>query len=379
MIVSFDVFETVVVRALASPDGVFRRVAFRLIERGLLQPNEREEWVDLRYREEIRLWREQGSRFSLRDIYHGLQGMAASEKGAAVEIELAVEAELWRAVPGALARIEEERAKGNKIVFVSDGYFPEAFLKENLQGLLIARPEDEVFSSCERGAVKHDGTLYKKLREQFGEKWVRHYGNAQSADVLQAQWAGLQAVHLPDGELTPREQKSLKVFRKHRAADAGESIIGAARIARLNVAGKMNISQQPDAGRLRVLSGVGAPVFFLYAHWLVRQATRDKVKKLAFLSRDGFVLKQIFDKLKHEIQSVYVLVSRRAVRPSVFFEEDEKKFKSFFVEDPDLESILYEMDLSDEEKKQLILLSNNMLGGGFGIYSRRINRFAIFL
>lgn len=59
---------------------------------------------------------------------------------------------------------------------------------------------------------------------------------------------------------------------------------------------------------------VFGPLLFGFVKWLYTDAKKKKVEQILFLSRDGFVMKRLYDMLNLDIPSAYFEVSRRSLR-----------------------------------------------------------------
>jgi predicted HAD superfamily hydrolase len=65
-------------------------------------------------------------------------------------------------------------------------------------------------------------------------------------------------------------------------------------------------------------------IFLAFAHWILKEAQSRGIKRLAFLARDGEIVKKVFDHInKTDIESVYILASRRCVRVASMINRDD--------------------------------------------------------
>lgn len=319
--ISFDVFETVLVRPTATARGMFLRVAADLQAAGLIPAEARAASDFATRREEVdkQIWCKTAGHCELRMLYQALaldHGWKADQVEAAARTELAVELRDCVGVPSALARLQEMRRQGCRIVFISDTYLR----GKELQELLIAKEAymlgDRLYASSDHGVTKSSGDLFALVRRDIPGGWSEHLGNDQHSDVNMARRAGVTGVQLAAGNLNARERIALEEFRRQGLEELGDKLVGAARIARL----KAEVdSDRQVAARKTVLADVACPFFAAYALWIDRQLRDRVIDGVFFLARDGYLPKKFYDKIlsqKKRPSSVYLYASRAAWHPA---------------------------------------------------------------
>jgi predicted HAD superfamily hydrolase len=152
----FDVFDTVLTRAVGSPASVFLLLGRRLAQQAAISCTP-EAFARARIAAEQRLRSNVGvGRYTLREIY--------SELGAALQLaeptwkallreECALEAELARVVPEGRTGVEQARRHGERVVFVSDMYWPSCLIRKQLERHGLWKGGEACYVSCERGAT----------------------------------------------------------------------------------------------------------------------------------------------------------------------------------------------------------------------------------
>ncbi len=195
---SLDCFDTLLWRATHAPADVFAELAGP----GLRSRVYGEAFA--RQLQRVARWR---SEVELRDVYRQLQrGADGDSIEAAVREELDAEARHCYAFAPTVALMREARARGLRVVVVSDTYLREPELRA-----LIARAAgddvvaliDRIFCSCEHGVSKADG-LFRHVLDALAvpAASVLHIGDNAAADVAGAARHGVRALHLvqfPDG------------------------------------------------------------------------------------------------------------------------------------------------------------------------------------
>ncbi|GBU18986.1 MULTISPECIES: HAD family hydrolase [Methylobacterium] len=266
-VVSFDVFDTLFVRFVASPEDVFDLVGAR---HGL--PDFRRRRIAAQ-RDAFRVMRAAGRReIDLDGIYAFLSdlGVAAETlKRSEWEIEQAV----LRPNPEMLPVLAVARAAGKPCVLLSDMYLPRAFFEElcATHGLAFA----DLFVSSERQATKRDdGALFTLVAETLGVPPGRilHIGDNAESDVRQGRERGIETVHY--------------AATHPRPVPAGPGPAHA-------VAAGLGTYAGLDASRSlwwRVGFAAGAPATFALRRWLAEKAKADRLDLMLLLSRDGYGL-----------------------------------------------------------------------------------------
>jgi FMN phosphatase YigB (HAD superfamily) len=307
-IVSFDVFDTLLTRAVGAPSSLFLLLG-RLPEVTRMTNWTPEEFARLRIEAERRA-RSGRREITLHDIYSELGaglGLPAAQRQQLADCELALERRLSRALPKATSLLKAHEA--DRRVALSDMYLPAHFVTELLERQGFAELLDRVIVSSEHGVTKSDGGLFGVLieLEQTTARRCRHVGDNPLSDVRVPRLLGLQAEHVPDAALNRYE----RIWEQHRWSSGGLSSLfaGASRLARLEADASAELAPIVD-----VAAGVAAPLLSAYVLWVLASAQREGLKRLYFLARDGeilYLLAQRFAaKLELDIELRYLYGSR---------------------------------------------------------------------
>lgn len=272
-LVTFDCFDTVITRAVGAPSSVGHVVARRLAAAGVVEV-EGARYVELRSAAASMVFRRCGDDHDLDDIAVQLADLLGLEAATAAElarVELEVERELSREVPGARALVEEARASGAQVGFLSDTPLPHDVVAGLLTAAGLLQDGDLLWVSNELRAGKERGTAYFEVARRLGgapADW-RHVGDDARADVKMARLSGVVPQERGGGRLNRYERR----LDAAAAATGGFSSLlsGASRRTRLLVR-----ERRPDAPRaeVAVLAGVAAPLLVGYLLWALRQAER---------------------------------------------------------------------------------------------------------
>jgi len=335
MIHSFDVFDTCIVRTCARPADLFYLLADELLA-GSGQPYGREEVSELalaRVAAEKQAHKNAGrepgkNEITLADIYRELGDpcgwgfSAQAMQDAEVRLEIAA----MRPVVPIRARVEALRAAGERVVFVSDMYLPEAVVREMLQNCGYEVPDGTLYVSSELNATKRAGSLFRHVLAQEGisARELSHCGDGVESDILGARRAGVRAELVTMTQLNRFEGAMLTV--PSLTPWATSQLAGIARATRLSFAG-----DEAARGSAEVAASVVAPLLVGFVLWTLRDAQARGLGRLYFVARDGQILHKVAEALKTGVDAPevrYLYGSRQAwYVPSAFaVNRDELEF-----------------------------------------------------
>jgi FMN phosphatase YigB (HAD superfamily) len=296
IIASFDVFDTVLTRAVGSPSAVFLLLGRRLKALSLIECTA-EAFARARGAAELRAYKNVGvANTTLVHIYAELSTSLWLEKARCDQImkmECELEAELLRLVPDGQRLIREARAKGQRVAFLSDMYLPGDFISAQLARQGVLEPGDPCYVSCHHLKLKHTGDLFRQLLkdEKVAAESVLHHGNHPDYDVRAAREAGLQVRPFYEGNIN-RYERILESYSL--TTDGLTSVMaGASRLARLNLRG----ANKREQALRDVAAGVAAPALVGFILWVLQKAKQAGLRRLYFISRDGQILLEIARRL----------------------------------------------------------------------------------
>jgi predicted HAD superfamily hydrolase len=310
---SFDVFDTCLVRSCPFPSDVFRSLAeaFRKSLAPRCGPSFVEDFQSARVRaEEVVRSRTSSEDISLSDIWRELASalpIEGLESGAQCELE--AEADYIRANHAVLRMVDDLRACGARLAFISDTYLPGRFVREQLRRLGFFRDGDGLYVSCEVGLTKQTGNLYKHVlaAESIAPGSMRHLGDNALSDVRVPRALGIDAFHYGGSSFNSCERAVLNGSLNHRASVS--KLVGRCRVFR--------VSGPPssDDGRSFVASFLG-PLLVTFASWVLATARHEGVRRLYFASRDCYLLWRTATILAPQfgVEARYLHVSRQALQ-----------------------------------------------------------------
>ncbi|MBR0837785.1 hypothetical protein JQ612_31715 [Bradyrhizobium manausense] len=317
---SFDVFDTFLLRACTTPDGVFERT-YELSGISRTCPNVSASFVQHRIQAEARARRTAKEKrgtgeVRIDEIYSyfpfRLFGLARRQLNDLVESEFAAELELCRANPDMLRQYLDMKRAGHRVGFISDTYWD----SDRLARLLRAcRPDlrwDFLYASCDHGSGKSEALFARYLTEQgFDAGASFHVGDNDRADIKGARRHGIHPRYYPQAtaQLASKFQRETTLLEL-LCAGAPSWLDHGARTLRRMVAAR-NAERSPAFHLGMTVLG---PVMTAFDAFIARRCAEvagpGRKVALAFLGRDGFLPHRIWEEL-HGPTSAYLEINRR--------------------------------------------------------------------
>jgi FMN phosphatase YigB (HAD superfamily) len=322
--ISFDAFETLLIRPVMWPRDVFL-LCGRLLKSGGNIKLSAEQWSQLRI---------QGEEIKLADIYRCIERSISDpcfDPKSAMAVELSTERRLLKPVWETFSTLQRV-SKDRDTIVVSDTYFDQKDLETFLEDTGAMPASTRVIASSQTGLTKHSGSLYKNLLKEGdpAPSGLLHIGDNFYSDVHQARNAG----HRP----APYTGSSLAWYEKILSnADVSpyflrSAIVGSARSARLRT--KYATLHERDLAE--VSAGVTAPLLLAYVSWILRRAQELNLTRLYFLARDGEILlslaQQLISTYDLNIEARYLYVSRRSLHLPALDQLSNEDVKSLGIE-----------------------------------------------
>lgn len=294
-IISFDVFDTLIFRPVAPKD------VFKILER----ENKVQHFALLREKAEKET-REQfqndlGTReITLKDIYEYIfheSGIDIS-KGMAHEIE--TELNLCFANPYMLKVYHMLLALGKRIVITTDMYLPQEIIVQILHQNGFYNFE-KVYVSGELKMSKATGELFHYMKRDLRTDNLIHIGDNPHSDLKMAKKHELACILYKNVNSignTYRTEGLSPLFASAYSCTVNAYIHNGSRI--------YNIPYE--------LGFIYGGYYILgYVNWIHQFAVQNKIEKIIFLARDGYIYKKVYDELYHDIPSVYMICSRSII------------------------------------------------------------------
>lgn len=317
---SFDVFDTFLLRACTTPDGVFERT-YELSGISRTCPNVSASFVQHRIQAEARARRTAkdkrgGSEVRIDEIYScfpfRLFGLERRDLNDLVESEFAAELELCRANPDMLRQYLDMKRTGHRVGFISDTYWDSDRLARLLRACRPGLTWDFLYASCDHGSGKSETLFAKYLAEEGVDAATSfHVGDNDKADIKGAKRHGIRPRYYPQAtpQLASTFQRETALFELLCTGVPSRLDHGARTLRRMVAARSAEKSPAFHLG-MTVLG----PVMTAFDAFIARRcegvAGPGRKVALAFLGRDGFLPQRIWQEL-HGTTSAYLEINRR--------------------------------------------------------------------
>lgn len=364
-VVSFDIFDTLILRPVSVPADVFHFIGERF---GIMDFKGIRMWAESDAR--LKHYEKYGNtEVSLSEIWENLEldlgnsAFQAEEEG--VKLTKGVDSNNrsvrpschhfkgWELGQSVEAELEEKLCYANpymkklwdglianekSIVIVSDMYLPRDVIERILRRNGFTGYE-RLYLSNERQVSKADGKLYSCVLNDYPGKSIIHIGDNAFSDGAMARKAGL-AVRLYPGIF-----KNIMVYRSFDMSAMVGSVYRAIVSSKLyNGLNRLSVDYEYGYvyGGLFVLG---------YCSFIHKYVAEHDVDKVFFLSRDGDTLKQAYDYLYPGNNSSYVYWSRKAATKLEAFFDKHDYFRRFIYhklnQNYTIEKVLKAMELDE--------------------------------
>lgn len=303
-IVFFDVFDTLIQRAVSNPKDIFDFVEKRYdqIHGGKSEFALKRQIAEKRARE----------RYSYTEVNFGeIYGELLSDFGTEqckefYEMEIQAEIDFCFPVKEMCQVFQYAKNMKKRIYIVTDMYLPAFAIKKILSKNKIIGYK-KIYVSGEYHKTKRSGELFSsiihELKVSSGE--ILHIGNDKIADYRQPLKLGMKA-YLFQG-IVRKCWQPYDYTLNLRNTDKME-------VGLLKNFIRIHLMKKNNNEDFQLGYSVFGPLLMGYSKWLFEQCTKKQIDILLFCARDGYMLKQCFDLVNESnMHSKYFYISRRAV------------------------------------------------------------------
>ena len=342
-VVSFDMFDTLVMRPFFTPDRLFdfmeAKYSAFLKENNIFDFVKKRTEAEQVCRAKEKIKNPNFEDCTLDEIYTTFSTELAYSADICKKLkqfEEETDLELCRPRKSALELMDFARAYGKKIIITTDTYYEKDFIKKILKKCCITE-YDEILVSSELRRLKATGSIYKLISKKYDVSKVLHIGDNWQSDTVNARENGLKARFVPN-----TREIFLDIHSDNRTSDAlitrTDCVFSFAEVSEtlkqlpLNAAQAIcanNIFDKPfpswneelryNANAYFIGNYVFGTEMLGIASWIANICKENGYKNVVFLARDGYIPKIAFDILVEKrslgIKSSYFHVSRRALMP----------------------------------------------------------------
>ncbi len=364
-IISFDIFDTLIMRKVMLPMDIFR-----LTEARLNRAKRKKTGFMAARKHASALLTEP----ALDEIYAKMSELTGKSQ---VELEEWKQAELdtekrLLTEREEMAGLCRETMLKKDVYFISDMYYSSEMLQQILCEVCgISTCKEQIIVSCEWKKTKQEGSLWEYYKNNLvGERKALHIGDNEETDVKMAERNGITAYHIMNGYqmLQKSSVKTIMPYIESLYSSISMGLICArlfnSPFALNGTKGKIRFCDEREAGYVLLGS-----LMYSFMVWLADKAKEKRFRNLVFFAREGYLLIPIYNCLKELLgdsdlpDAVYLEISRRAVwNASISSEEDIYEIADFPY-DGSWETFLKERFGISIEEKELPEICVNQIAG----------------
>ncbi len=307
-IITFDIFDTLLMRRVLQPEDVFELVEIKLRKQGYDYPFKI-----------MRLKAEQLSNpcSNLDEIYANLQ------KEYNLDMKLLKHMLELECQTDSMVLLRREKMcqifqlaidEGKLVYLLSDMYYS----KKYMEGLLYQNGiigYEGLFVSCDIKKEKSDGSLYQWFLSCVSSGKLLHVGDNRRADVIEARKYNIDTYQIYSAyELLMASSiqdilSNADNLKKRCVLGLFVSKIFNNPFALHSSKGYLKIDNCFELGYCFV-----APMLIEFMKWFILQVKKNEIQQILFPSRDGYLIKKLYELMSDSnIKTIYFRTSRRAV------------------------------------------------------------------
>ncbi|MBP3506583.1 MAG: HAD-IA family hydrolase [Lachnospiraceae bacterium] len=286
-VISFDVFDTLILRPFSNPTDVFYLVGERL------------NYLDFeRIRREIEgkarieKYKGQGTyEITIDELYEMLSSETGIDKEEGMQTEINTEYEICFANPYMSEVVKELRKKGKRLIIVSDMYLSSQHIQKLLEMKGLGT-FDAYYLSSDYGFSKSDGKLYQEMMKQEKTSNIAHVGDNQYSDIEMAKKNGIDTYLYVNVNAVGNPYRPMDM-----SVITGSLYRGIVNAHLHN--GLYEYSWDYEYGY--IYGGLFAVGYCQFIHNYIEQQKLTKpIARVLFLARDGDILKQVYERMYPE-------------------------------------------------------------------------------
>ena len=323
-VISFDIFDTLLMRRVLEPQDVFRLVEYTLrIDFGLELP-----FTKLR----LQALHEAGQTAELDDIYlafRRISGLGAAQVERIKLKELEIERRVLIPRRPVAALFRRAAAAGKEIFVLSDMYLPGGFVRERLAECGITG-DYTLWISAEQKAEKRDGSMWAAYAKAIRGKKALHIGDDPVCDEEKPRAAGIDTYRIFSAAAMLKHSSLQDLFA--HVLTLNDALIAGLIAARLfedpfalhGSKGRVCFHRFEDLG----YSAYGC-VLYTFLVWLLGQICGKGFDMLLFFARDGYFMAGLYELLAKRLScgqapnGIYFMISRRLAAIAAIENEED--------------------------------------------------------
>lgn len=325
-IVSFDIFDTLIMRKVFSPEDVFRLLGEKVR-------------AELKLDCEIASIRAQaaqcGAYATINEIYGYIKkctNLTDKNISDIMKMEKDTDIDLCIVRRDIADLYEYCLTCGKKVYFISDMYYTIQDIKRILDKCGVTVPDDEyIWISCEKKADKVSGSLWEKYFKLVGKgNKCLHIGDNKTCDVKNPVRYGIDSYYVMGAkDMLMNSSMAELASDVNTVSDSICLGLVAAKLfnspfALCSTKGKVSFEDSEIYGYC-----VYGPLLEKFLIWLYYNSRKDEIDKLLFFARDGYFLEKDYTMVAellddgYEQEWCYLPISRRLIYIATMENEDD--------------------------------------------------------
>ncbi|MBO4845618.1 MAG: hypothetical protein J5525_04850 [Lachnospiraceae bacterium] len=304
-VVSFDIFDTLILRDVDKPSDVFKII-------------EKEYNIPGFYKKRIMAEQEARKKdpcnpeVKIEDIYNSYEGISQEEAAKYIDFELQTEMDLCHPNLDIVPFYEACKEK-YKVIITSDMYISNDMMEKILISCGITG-YIKLYVSCDVGRSKYNkGELFEHIASDLKIRTdeITHFGDDYKSDYMNAKSKGVHANKLRRLQRNKLISDYLVRNGKKKNSEQFGIIYNFIR---------NTTSKDFDFYYRFGYENVGV-LLWSFCKWLIEKMSSENIEQVLFIARDGYMIKEVYDALGYSkvIPSYYFEMSRRsAMIPASF-------------------------------------------------------------
>ncbi len=326
--VSFDLFDTLLIRRIHDPDMIKPAVARYISRRGQKIPWQQVMKLRDRFEQEQR--QRNGQHFPdfeacypdyMGQVVQAIFGEQASPQllEEITDYELGLENAVLVPRADLVDWLRHLKAEGKQILVVSDVYLPARHLERLVAHAGFLDQVDAVISSADSFHAKASGAAFPLLKERFHldySRWL-HIGDNPISDGLRPLERGIQALVLRDAQ----EKMRKSLVKRYCNYALGQPFYRGRALQQLML--PLEAENQPQDPLYVKGFNVFAPLLAGFIQGVAEHCLNQGIERIFFFSREGWLFERIWQQLVPRLYAgsplpkiSYLYVSRMALAPA---------------------------------------------------------------
>ena len=312
-VISFDLFDTLIMRMVPEPGDVFLLMEYISKEECNGTVFEKEKRSNAQKECEKRI--HNPTIYEIYDAYQEIYNVSKKEKEYLLELEIETEKNI-------ICAKEEMKELFNSftdlkdVVVTSNMYIPSDILQKILLELGFS-DKFQMFVSCEKKTSKEE-ELFKFVKKQFEGKRILHIGDSQVTDEFFPRQFGVDSFYTMKSSELLVNSKWISLYNKAQKP-IEKMLLGRLLTSKLN----SPFSMYKSGGRLHITDlnefcdVFLVPLVVIYSIFVIREANINGCDYILYGARDGYIFEKVINILKEKTgytipSGQYFYASRRA-------------------------------------------------------------------